>query len=159
MPNWCSITMRIVCPAVNDAEKFENAIELEIQKADEKKQATFLGSNSKYLFWPELERNKEEISLYGDVRWALDSCEMKEWIEWLLKIAPISWLTAEYEEGGMCIYGKYYFDGKSLTDTWLPQEFYPKLTEENSDFYYDLLEKALNKHGINEFVAEFETAA
>lgn len=159
MANWCSITIRIVCPTVNDAEKFEKAIQLEIQKAVEKKEATFLGCKTKYLFWPELERNEEEISLHGDVRWALDSCEMTEWVEWLRKIAPISWLSAEYEEGGMCIYGKYYFDGKSLTDTWLPQEFYPELTEENGDSYYDLLENALDEHGIDEFVAEFETAA
>ena len=111
--------------AKNDAERCHKGV--------------FVGSD-RYWFDTILELDNNTVTFSGEVRWGLDEREIIALIQFLKATADIQTVEVRYEECGFLLYGAYFYDGKTLTDTFVAAEDFPDYDE---DSYYEDLEQLL----------------
>ena len=154
MPNWREVDCQINFPDETEKKKLQAALDAEIAKAKAEDKGLFVGCKEKYLFFSAYSDDETEILITGDVKWSLQPEEMADWVRWFCSHAKISEITAKYNEPGFRILGEYTYDGKTLEDCWLPEEFYPVLENDDWDKFNADVENALDEHGLESVVDE-----
>ena len=168
MANNCYIDILIATKTKEDADKLEALLSDILFKADKEKKGMFIGSNTRYLFDAALDRwstegyagdihKLNEIRLEGWVKWCLDYTEATDVVSYMLSNADIEFLSIRYEEMGFNLYGEYVYndENKLLTDTYVAEEDFPDYKDGENDLFYEELEEAFQKKGIEELVHDY----
>ena len=139
MANWCSVQAEVVCSDRQNGEKIYQKLAEAKNEAERCRKGVFVGSD-RYWFDTILELDNDTVTFSGEVRWGLDEGEIIALIQFLKAAADIQTVEVRYEECGFLLYGAYFYDGKTLTDTFVAAEDFPDYDE---DSYYEDLEQLL----------------
>jgi hypothetical protein len=117
----------------------------------------FIGSQQRYLFEPNIERQGDtEIRVMGWVKWSINYDEAIEIVDWITVI-NVSYIGIRYEEMGFNLYGEYVYNDESklLTDVYVAEEDFPDYKDGENDLFYEELEEAFQKKGTEELVHDY----
>ena len=151
MANWCSVKAKINCSDRQQAETLYQKLVMTKTEADKRNQGFYVGSD-RYFFDATIELFSNTVTLTGSVKWGFSDDEMISFIKYLKSIAIIESAEICYEEGGCLLYGSYFYDGTTLTDTFVAAEDFPDYDGEDS--YYDELERLLETKPTTNYIGE-----
>lgn len=151
MANWSSINMTVICRDEKSAKKLAKDLETE---ADVNPKWPLIFSRAPQgIFFAEIDRTGDQIVIHGDTRWAPARESAAKWIELLNSNYRIRSVEIEYDETGSQVFGVYRFDGRTITDRFLPSDRYPHISDAQFEHYFDILTDALEKYGEEEIVS------
>ena len=151
MPNWCSARAEIVCSDKQGGEKLYQKLLATMTEADRCGRGVFVGSD-RYWFDSTAELDDNTVTLSGEIRWGFDDDDIVNMIKYLKETADIKTVEVRYEECGCLLYGSYFYNGKTLTDTFVAAEDFPDYDGEDS--YYDELENLLETKPTTNYIGE-----
>ena len=149
MPNWCSARAEVVCSDNQNAGKLYQTLEASISEANRNNCGANVGSD-RYWFDSTVELDNNTVTLSGEIRWGFDDDEIVDLIKYLKVTADIQTVEVRYEECGCLLYGSYFYDGTTLTDTFVAAEDFPDYDGE--DCYYDELERLLETKPTTNYI-------
>ncbi len=153
MANMCELELTLRFANEADAKTFEGKLQPVLKKAAQERSAVLFGKCERGFFDNLFERDGSTIRMYGDVKWALDYSEAMVWTQYFCSLAPLESMTIYYFEPGCQVLGQYEYSNGNLTDTYVPDEFFPEYNEEQEEYIPDTYE-AIEEHGIDVFVGE-----
>ena len=138
MANYCSIYGQIT---LKDEKKANYLAERINDSIDKNQRLDFGGRVCMLDVTAIIEKN--EITLYCDVKWVLDQRDMVLFVKWLGQYVPVKEMEIQlrYEEMGCNVLGKYRLYNGTLEDFYIPDNEFPKYPEikdsDNEDEIYD----------------------
>ena len=147
MANNCFVRIEITAFTAKDAGRFCRKLNAAKKAADVNLEGVYIGCRGRYLFDAKIERNGDKIFIRGWVKWGFADAEVWMFLLWLMKEAGVKDLRMGYNEGGCLLYGEYHYDGQTLTDRYLPQEYFPSNEGDDVD-----TEKAFSEYGVTRII-------
>lgn len=156
MPNWCSVSMDVRCANVQGAEKLFDDLKLRQSIADEEDKGMFIGSDSRYLFFGELDINKENVLITGSVKWCVQSDEFEAMVNFMLERTAVEFVNLQYEELSCGEYGEYTYKADKIIHEFIPYECLVNELPEDGPLQ-DALDKLMNTKSVVEVVKTYDS--
>lgn len=154
MPNWCSISMDVRCANVQGAERLFDDLKLHLSIADDEDKGMFIGSDSRYLFFGELDINKENVLITGSVKWFITPDEFEAVVNFILERTAVEFVNLQYEELSCGEYGEYIYKDDKIIHEFIPYEFLEKELPDDGSLQ-DALDKLMNTKSVTEVVKTY----
>lgn len=137
MANNCVIDMTLTFNNEEEATSFAQQMKAKKEIARQEHKGLFMGSDDRYFFDVCIDQYHDSVTLVGWVKWSLSRKDIMDWLDYMQKINPISYMKAYYQEPGFELYGYYELDKDGqLSDVYVEPEDFPDYDDDN--FWEDL---------------------